>query len=119
MEFLVERTSSRSKGKPVEEAYKKTYSYIDVRTFSSFEEYDKKLGHHNGNFKDKGVNHKVNERGNIEREFMGTEDGWFIKINTLEELMKFKEKYGEELVITTATFNYKIPCIEIYDFYRE
>lgn len=43
---------------------------------------------------------------------------WYIDINSLEELLKFEEKYGE-IIITTSIFDNKTPTIEIYDYYRE
>ena len=44
--------------------------------------------------------------------------GWFIDINTLEELINFKNKYGE-LVLQNSIYNEDIIVIEIYDTYRE
>lgn len=44
---------------------------------------------------------------------------WGIEINSLEELMKFKEIVDEEIIITTSPQNNKTPTIEIYDDYRE
>ena len=42
-----------------------------------------------------------------------------IEINSVEELMKFKEIVDEEIIITTSPQNNKTPTIEIYDDYRE
>ena len=44
---------------------------------------------------------------------------WGIEINSVEELMKFKEMADEEIIITTSPQNNKTPTIEIYDDYRE
>ena len=43
---------------------------------------------------------------------------WIIQINSLDELLKFKEKYESELVITTTYYDGSYE-IEIYDDYRE
>ena len=45
-------------------------------------------------------------------------DGWYIKINTLEELLAFYEEYGG-LIIERNWDNDKEMQIEIYDAYRE
>lgn len=49
----------------------------------------------------------------------GTKEAWGIEINSIEELMKFKEIVGEEIVIRTSEQDNKTPLIEIYDDYRE
>lgn len=46
------------------------------------------------------------------------DDNWYIKINTLEELLTFYEKYGD-LIISENWDNEKEMQIEIYDDYRE
>ena len=43
---------------------------------------------------------------------------WYIKINTLEELIAFYEEYGN-LIISENWHNKKELQIEIYDSYRE
>lgn len=45
-------------------------------------------------------------------------EGWFIEINTLQELLNLKTRFNEELIITTR-YGTDIPEIEIYDDYRE
>ena len=45
-------------------------------------------------------------------------DGWYIKINTLEELLAFENKYGA-LIISKDWDNQEEMQIEIYDDYRE
>lgn len=61
---------------------------------------------------------RINERGYIQREFPNDSIGWFIEINSLEELMNFKNRYGD-IVITNCWENQNITEIEIYDTYRE
>ena len=45
-------------------------------------------------------------------------DGWYIKINTLEELIAFENKYGA-LIISKDWDTQEEMQIEIYDDYRE
>ena len=113
MEFLVTRTSDWSYSKPCDEAYEKNYMRKDVRTINSFEEYDNRF---KDNFLDTGINHKINDSGYIEREF--EDEAWFVKIDTLEELLEFTNKYGE-IVFGKAYDNDEMNRIEIYDDYRE
>lgn len=56
-----------------------------------------------------------------EEDFDSNEGGWFTEINTLDELISFIEKYGEEYskeIVMTAEDD-KMPGIEIYDYWRE
>ena len=46
------------------------------------------------------------------------DDNWYIKINTLEELLAFYEEYGD-LIISENLDNKEEMQIEIYDDYRE
>ena len=46
------------------------------------------------------------------------DDNWYIKINTLEELIDFYNQYGD-LIISKNWDNKKEMQIEIYDDYRE
>ena len=46
------------------------------------------------------------------------DDNWYIKINTLEELIDFYNQYGS-LIISENWDNEKEMQIEIYDDYRE
>lgn len=113
MEFEVERTSEfLSLHEPCEEAYEKEVIRFDIRTFGNFEEYDAKF---KDNWTDRGVNHCVNKDGNIQREIK--EKTWFVRIDTLEELLAFKDKYGR-LVIEDAWDRENVTKVEIYDGYR-
>ena len=113
MEFMITRASDWANVKPCNEAYAKNYMRKDIRTLKSFEEYDNRF---RDNFLDTGINHKINDDGYIEREF--EDKGWFIKIDTLEELLEFTNKYGE-IVFGKAYDNDEMNRIEIYDDYRE
>ena len=46
-------------------------------------------------------------------------EGWFIEINTLEELIKFFNYCNNDLIITQSMYNHKLLELEIYDDYRE
>lgn len=121
MEFKISRTSIWGDKKPCKEAYKKEYIREDERGFASPEEFKEKLDE---DWFSKGFNHRIitNTKDNYDndthiiRDFKA--EGWFIKINTIEELLKLEEKYGD-LIITTLYNNKNIKEIEIYDDYRE
>lgn len=110
MEFMVRRTSEHD-SKPCKEAYQKSYTRIDERTVND----PMKNPHIGAEWYTKGSNHRV-ERGHIKRDFEAT--GWFIQFDTLDDLMKFGEKYGS-LVIEPCWDNPSITQVEIYDYYRE
>ena len=117
MEFLLTSTSGAVEERIPNTVIKK-YKKVEVRGFSSFEEFDKRLSRMEGNWLSKGVNHKVS-KGRIQREFPNGAEGHFIEINSIEELLEFQRKVGSELIITSASDNESIPAIEIYNYYRE
>ena len=117
MEFLLTSTIGGVENQ-IPNAVIKKYTKIEVRGFSSFEEFDKRLSWMEGNWLSKGVNHKTS-KGRIQREFPNGAEGHFIEINSIEELLEFHKKVGSELIITSATNNESIPAIEIYNYYRE
>lgn len=117
MEFLLTSTSGGVENK-IPNAIIKKYKKVEVRYFSSFEEFDKRLSWREGTWLSKGVNHKTS-KGRIQREFPNGVEGRFIEINSIEELLEFKKKVGNELIITSSLNNESIPAIEIYDDYRE
>ena len=117
MEFGIDRTSDRE-NKPCEGAYKKKFDYVDRRICKTIEEFDSNprlTG--NGKFRSKGINHKQTKNG-IERTFPNDCEGWFIEINTLEELLEFEKEHGD-LVISRNWQNHYIMQITIYDGYIE
>jgi len=117
MEFLLTSTSGWVENQ-IPNAIIKKYKKVEVRGFSSFEEFDKRLSWMEGNWLSKGVNHKTS-KGRIQREFPNGAEGHFIEINLIEELLEFQRKVGNELIITSAIDNESIPAIEIYNYYRE
>ena len=112
MKFKVERTSMWNEQKPCEEAYKGQITYVQELCFKTFEEFKDK---YKEDFLSRGTNHRITKHG-IARDF-NPKDCWYIDINSLEELLKFEEKYGEIIIGTTC--DGEIPIIEIYDTYRE
>lgn len=117
MEFLLTSTSGGVEERIPNTTIKK-YTKREVRTFSTFEEFDKRFSRIEGNWLSKGVNHKAS-KGQIQREFPNGAEGHFIEINSIEELLEFQRKVRNELIITSATNNETIPAIEIYNYYRE
>ena len=47
------------------------------------------------------------------------EEGWVIEINSIEELLSFVEKCSDEIIISPKAYNSEMPCLEIYDDWRE
>ena len=117
MEFLLTSTSGGVENR-IPNAVIKKYKKVEVRYFSSFEEFDKRLSWFDGNWLSKGVNHKTS-KGRIQREFPNGAEGHFIEINSIEELLEFQREVRSELIITSANHNESIPAIEIYNAYRE
>ena len=117
MEFLLTSTSGEVE-KRIPNTTIKKYTKREVRTCSTFEEFDKRFSRIEGNWLSKGVNHKAS-KGQIQREFPNSAEGHFIEINSIEELLEFQRKVRSELIITSATNNETIPAIEIYNYYRE
>lgn len=117
MEFLLTSTSGGVEDR-IPNAVIKKFTKVEVRYFSSFEEFDKRFSRIEGSWLSKGVNHKM-FKGRIQREFPNGAEGHFIEINSIEELLEFQKKVGSELIITSATNNESIPAIEIYNYYRE
>lgn len=121
MEFQITRTSLWNEKKPCEEAYKKEIIRIDERGFKTFEEHNERLPR-SKKWLEEGFNHKImppNEEFSTEhiyREF--NDEIWCIKINSLEELLKLQDKYGN-IILTRCFKNKNIRELEIYDDYRE
>lgn len=45
-------------------------------------------------------------------------DGWYIRLETLDDLVSLAEMYGD-LIVSSESFWSRGPGIEIYDDYRE
>lgn len=116
MKFLVTRTSGfgfREKDKPCKNAIKKYYTVVDERTIDN----PMKNPFIGESWYKNGTRHRV-ENGHIKRNLR--KKGWFIEINSLEELIEFQKEYGriiiEETYLPALDGTLKI---EIYDDYRE
>lgn len=83
--------------------FKKSQDWIEVRTFESFEDFDAKFGNSEGTWLSKGVNHRVNEDG---------AEGWFVEINSMEELIALKEKIKSPITLSKDWSNRNITLME-------
>ena len=110
--MMVSRTSNWGDDQPCNEAFKEKYTRIDQRTFKTPAEHDARL---RIPWESEGANHRINKAG-IARDF--EDEGWFVNIESLDELIKLQEKYGR-LVLCNSWQNPDILEIEIYDTYRE
>ena len=114
MKYMIKRTSTYVEDiKPCEEAYLDKYISIDERVINDPKNFNCESDREN--WYKEGKNHRV-EYGHIKRDFK--DKAYFIDINSLEELNKLSNKYGD-LIIRECWDNPNIPCIEIYDNYRE
>lgn len=115
MKFSVSRTSGENP--PCEEAILEIYDRVEWRTCSE-EEFDRRFAPTEGLWRSKGIDHCTNKRGWIGRTFPGQNEGYFMEVNSPEELIKFVDKYGT-IVVQEVYFGKNIYEIEIYDDYRE
>jgi len=110
MNYRITRTSDWGDNSPCEEAVKGTYIDIDERTTDSPDKIPANLNQPTDWWYKDGTNHRV-ENGHIKRDFI--RDGWIVDINSVDDLRKLSDKYGN--LIFNSTEN----SIEIYDDYRE
>ena len=125
MIFILSKTSdmfdSRSINPPHKKAFIKKFPILETSHHKSIEKYDNDIwkNDHLDKWLSQGTNHSKNESGYITRE-IGEEEKWCIEINTLEELMDFKneikELYDDDLILTESR---SVNEIEIYNYYRE
>lgn len=119
MIFEVTRTSSfNEENPPCDGCVRIKITKVETFTLGSAEEFDRRHGKTRGKWFSVGTNHRFNKDGCITRD-LGEIDSWGIEINTLEELMEFKDRMGSELVIGDSIYSPEFPMIEIYDDYRE
>lgn len=118
MKFTVRRASKWSdEDILVDEAKRDSIVRVETRTLYSPEEFDAKFSNREGKWLSVGVNHRVDEDGWITRD-NGMIDVWSVEINSLDELIKFCEKYGD-VVIKNCMWNKTYKEILIYDDYIE
>ncbi|HGN5216759.1 TPA: hypothetical protein ACKTCD_001036 [Streptococcus pyogenes] len=112
MKFICKRTSDYDE-RPCEEAVKESITFVDHRNVRTFEDLKRACGE---DFLARGTNHKETSTG-IQRD-LGPRDVYMIEVNTLEELLEFREKY-KRIVIKPYYDNHDYLLIEIYDTWRE
>lgn len=116
MKFLVTKTSCfgfNENIKPCEKATLEDYIIVDERYIDD----PMKNPNIGKNWYEKGTDHRV-ENGNIKRNLKSR--GWFIELNTLEELIEFQKEYGSLIIEEPYTPSLEgYLRIEIYDDYRE
>lgn len=119
MKFKVTRTSNfNEKKQPCEGVKLEKYDYIE-RIFCDDEEFfDRNYANSEGLWRSKGINHTTFCSG-IQRTLPNDREGWFIGLNSLEELIEFIKKVDNKIVIQECYDNETIYEIEIYDDYRE
>lgn len=118
MKFIVKRTSLWSDEQPIKEAKKVLVPYWHTRLCSE-EYFNKNYSKNEGYWRSKGKNHKELGKNKITRQEEDREK-WEVEINSLEELLKFSDKYGEVIISQESeTDDLKYNSLEIYDDYRE
>lgn len=118
MIFEVIRTSDLGGKKiPYEKCIRVKLKWVDRRKFLTPELYDKNKPSNCKKWFDEGTNHRT-EDDCIARD-IGEIEVWGMEINSLEELLNFINETDEEVIISTSLVDYKTPCLEIYDDWRE
>lgn len=113
MDFLVTRTSAWLDVKPCDEAVREPYTRVDWLNKDDPAKVPFYAGRGTDWWYGKGSNHRV-ENGMCRREIL--DEGWFVTIENLDELLAFVEKYEGRIVLRSDEF---APEIEIYDTWRE
>lgn len=114
MKFLVFRTSDTHNKKPCEGAVLEEYVYcVERRPVDDPAKLRWKFERERW-FKE-GWNHRV-ENGQITRDRF--KHGWFVEINTLEELLAFQNECGHAIIVSSRLSNPEIMAIEIFDDYH-
>lgn len=111
MKFRITRTSSScfDEKKPCKKAVEGTYLHTHTRSCTE-EEFNRKFSDREGLWRSKGINHRVDSRGYIQRE--DEQEGFLIEINSLEELLELIAEVDCPVVISKDD---PMPEIEIYD----
>lgn len=97
MKFIVSkrRVSVTERKKPCDEAVEEELTQLDYRTVKTLEEAKGKIWYRD--WLECGENHRE-EGGIVVCDKKEKRRKWVIEINTLEELIRFQEKYGEILL---------------------
>ena len=115
--FELTRTNSWD-DKPINSGYnirKQKVTYRDFRNISTLKEAKTKFWFQS--WYDRGTNHRE-EKGMIVCDRKEKREIWVIDICSLEELMKFKNEFGE-IIIMDSEYLEVSGEIEIYDGHRE
>ena len=116
MKFVVTRTSTWFDENPkIEGAKQEELTSLDYRTVAKLKTAEKQ--HWYKQWYDNGINHRE-ENGMVVCDRKKKAKVWTMKINSLDELMKFANKYGN-LVMRMGDYKETQDVIEIYDGYRE
>jgi hypothetical protein len=115
MKFIITKTSAYDE-KPCKEAKRTMVETWHTRTCSE-KEFNLRFSDREGLWKSKGKNHSITKEGYITRQ-QDDREAWCVELNSLEELIKFCNKYGQ-LIVSNEGYDYKNASIEIYDDYRE
>lgn len=121
MKYIITRTSNSDmyyENPKVEGVVLKeiTVTEIDIRKFSSFEDFEKRSPFYREWIK-KGYDFKE-EKGYISKKNKNIIKVWVKEFSTLDELNNFINEVGE-VVISYPQWVEKYPIIEIYDDFRE
>ena len=114
MIFEVTRTSDvwNEREKPCESCFPLELMNVERLEYASVLDYNQRYKDR-PKWHEEGTNHRIiNNRYYRDN---GTIQTWGIRINTLKELMEFKNEVGEELILGISTADWRTPCIEIYD----
>lgn len=120
MEFLITKTSNYwdldgNMIAPHPDAYQKKYDRIEGRTCTE-DYFDRHFGEREGLWRSKGVDHMTTENGkHIQRRHIADNDGWFIKMKNLQDLIDFVKENGSIVLQESGNFLE----MEIYNGYRE
>ena len=112
MKFRIDRASSW-RDKPCKEARQESVIRVDERTTDDPKKIPLSERESPNWWYESGKNHRV-ENGHIKRDFDDT--AWVVDVNTLEELLKLRRKYGDLIL---HHHDDDLPGITIYDDYME
>lgn len=115
MRFRVTRTSNYGSeaDPPCQNVRRERYFRADRYTYMKEEDYDRQQVAAK-KWRASGKNHREDKEGGIVRDM--EHEGWFMSINSLDELMAFIKENGE--VILFMPDEYDVVTIEIYDDFR-
>ncbi len=103
MKFIVSKKMQSISGddRPCDEAVREELTPLDYRTVKTLEEAKKKIW-----YKDwlkGGVNHRE-ENGRVVCEKTVKQQQWVVEIASLDELLKFQDKYGDIILRDSAPY---------------